>query len=87
MSVESAPDEPSGEQSHSRRLAEYLRERAEHADGDLYVKSKFIAEDIDLSPREIGARMGQLEDVAPDIAVERWAYTGATTWRVTVPDQ
>lgn len=87
MSVESAPDEPSGEQSHSRRLAEYLRERAEETDGDLYVKSKFVAEDVDLSARQIGARMGRLQEEAPDLAVEQWAYTGATTWRVTIRDR
>lgn len=36
-----------------QRLASYLREQA--ADGELYFKSKFIADDVDLSAKEIGA--------------------------------
>jgi hypothetical protein len=52
-------------------------------DGEVYIKSKFIADDVDLSPKEIGALMVKLRDSATDIEVEKWSYTSATTWRVS----
>jgi len=62
------------------RLLSYLRERA--ADGELYFKSKFIAEDVDLSSKEIGALMVKLSKRVEDLEIEKWSYTSATTWRV-----
>ncbi len=64
----------------AERLCAYLRERA--ADGELYFKSKFIADDVGLSPKEIGALIVTLQESAADLTIERWSYTGATTWRV-----
>jgi hypothetical protein len=64
-----------------RRLRTYLRQRVE--DGEVYIKSKFIADDVELSPKEIGALMVKLRDSATDIEVEKWSYTSATTWRVS----
>lgn len=65
-----------------RRVREYLLE--ETADGPEFVKSKFVAEEIDppLSSKEVGTAMGRLADEADDLEVERWSYTNATTWRV-----
>jgi len=63
------------------RLRNYLREKA--ADGEVYFKSKFIADEVGLSPKEIGALMVKLKDSATDIEIEKWSYTSATTWRVT----
>lgn len=81
------PDSGSGSGSGSglgspkaRRLAAYLREEA--GDGEAYVKAKFIADDVDLSPKEIGALMLQLQERAADLSIEKWSYTGATTWHV-----
>ncbi len=62
------------------RLRQFLSERAE--DGELYFKSKFIADEVGLSPKEIGALMVKIKDSASEIEVEKWSYTGATTWRV-----
>ncbi|MFB6107138.1 MAG: hypothetical protein ABEJ70_09220 [Halobacteriaceae archaeon] len=62
------------------RLREYLREKA--ADGEMYFKSKFIADDVGLSSKEIGALMVKLRDSASELEIEKWSYTGATTWRV-----
>ena len=67
--------------SKQERLEQYLREQLE--DGELYFKSKFIAEDVGLSPKEIGALMVKLKDSATDMNIEKWSYTSATTWRVT----
>ena len=66
--------------SKEERLKQFLLEKAE--DGELYFKSKFIADDVDLSPKEIGALMVKLRDSAGEIEIEKWSYTSATTWRI-----
>jgi hypothetical protein len=68
------------ELSKEQRLKNYLVSRAE--DGELYFKSKFIADEVGLSPKEIGALMVKLRDSATELTVEKWSYTSATTWRV-----
>ncbi|PSQ01719.1 hypothetical protein BRC94_03255 [Halobacteriales archaeon QS_5_70_17] len=67
-------------ESKEDRLRTYLREKA--ADGEVYFKGKFISEEVDLSPKEIGALMVKLSDTASDLEIEKWSYTSATTWRV-----
>jgi hypothetical protein len=37
---------------------------------------------VGLTPKEIGALMVKLRDSAAELEVEKWSYTGATTWRV-----
>ncbi|WP_259518059.1 hypothetical protein [Halanaeroarchaeum sp. HSR-CO] len=71
---------PSDPDSKEARLRRYLREKA--TDGELYFKSKFIADDVGLSPKEIGALMVKLSESTPDLEIEKWSYTSATTWRV-----
>ncbi|QPV64547.1 hypothetical protein I7X12_08020 [Halosimplex litoreum] len=71
-------DAPSKEQ----RLKAYLRQKAE--DGEMYFKSKFIADEVGLSPKEIGALMVKIRDSTTELEVEKWSYTSATTWRVEV---
>ncbi|ELY34757.1 hypothetical protein C498_04585 [Haloferax volcanii DS2] len=66
--------------SKEDRLKQYLLDRAK--DGEMYFKSKFIADDVGLSPKEIGALMVKLRDSATDLSIEKWSYTSATTWRV-----
>jgi len=78
MSVDTAPSEK------TRRVATYLRREVAETDGDLYVKSKFIAEDLDLSAKEIGSCIRQLCERDGGLAIEKWSYTGSTTWRVSV---
>ncbi|PSQ01815.1 hypothetical protein BRC92_09870 [Halobacteriales archaeon QS_4_69_31] len=74
----SADDEPTKEE----RLRSYLKQKAE--DGEMYFKSKFIADEVGLSPKEIGALMVNIRDSASELQVEKWSYTSATTWRVEV---
>ncbi|MFB6233614.1 MAG: hypothetical protein ABEH61_05085 [Haloarculaceae archaeon] len=77
----STTPQPSGdERSKEQRLRAYLSGKA--ADGERYFKSKFIADEVDLSPKEIGALMVKLKDSASDLQIEKWSYTSATTWRV-----
>ncbi len=67
-------------QTKEERLRAYLSQKA--ADGEMYFKSKFIADEVDLSPKEIGALMVKLRESATDLEIEKWSYTSATTWRV-----
>ena len=81
MSASPQPDTSTTDsESKDERLANYLRSRVE--DGELYFKSKFIAEDVSLSSKEIGALIVKLQDSVDDLSIERWSYTVATTWRV-----
>ncbi|SFR49860.1 DUF7123 family protein [Halogeometricum limi] len=66
--------------SKEERLKQYLVDRAQ--DGEMYFKSKFIADEVGLSPKEIGALMVKLRDSATELTVEKWSYTSATTWRI-----
>ena len=70
----------SDSKSKDQRLADYLRARVE--DGEMYFKSKFIADDVGLSSKEIDALIVKLQESVDDLSIERWSYTGATTWRV-----
>ena len=65
----------------AQHLASHLRERVRE-EGELYVKSRYVAEDVDLSAKEIGSYMPRV-DAETDLTVEQWAYTNGTTWRVT----
>ena len=77
----SATTEPSpDDRSKEERLKSFLKQKA--ADGEMYFKSKFIADEVGLSPKEIGALMVKLRDSASELSIEKWSYTSATTWRV-----
>lgn len=75
------PATESDAESKESRLKNYLAQKAE--DGELYFKSKFIADEVGLSSKEIGALMVKLRESAADLEIEKWSYTSATTWRVT----
>ena len=66
----------------ARLLALYLRKRVED-EGECYVKSRFIAREIDLSSKQIGSYMYQLKNSDTRLSIEKWSYTNGTTWRVT----
>ena len=77
----SATTQPSPDgRSKEERLKSFLARKA--SDGELYFKSKFIADEVGLSPKEIGALMVKLTDSAKELNIEKWSYTSATTWRV-----
>lgn len=63
-------------------LVDYLRKRV-CEDGEIYVKSRVIATEIDLSAKEIGSYMSKLDATETGLSVEAWAYTNGTTWHVT----
>jgi hypothetical protein len=74
----------SSEPTRRDRLERYLRRRV--AEGDCYFKSKFIAQDLALSPSEIGALLPEIDETTADLSVEKWGYSSATTWRVVAED-
>jgi hypothetical protein len=75
MSVPDSADVPKEEQ-----LKQFLLEQAR--DGEFYFKSKFIADDVGMTPKQIGALMAKLRDSVTELKIERWSYTGATTWHI-----
>jgi hypothetical protein len=82
MSATTQPSTTNDDETASKeeRLKAFLAQKAE--DGELYFKSKFIADEVGLSPKEIGALMVKLKDSASDLEIEKWSYTSATTWRI-----
>ncbi|MFT4946490.1 MAG: hypothetical protein ACI8TL_000726 [Natronomonas sp.] len=60
-----------------------LRYLESEVDDECYLKSRFVAREIDLSAKEIGAMMSRLQDEPVGLTVEKWSYTNGTTWRVT----
>ena len=66
------------------QLERYLRRCA--GDGDAYVKSKFIADDVDLTPSQVGLLLTRLRESESAVDIERWSYANATTWRVTAAE-
>ncbi|MCU4717630.1 DUF7123 family protein [Halapricum hydrolyticum] len=63
-----------------QRVETHLRQRI--GEEPIYVKSKFLAEELDLSAKEIGSVLGRLAESSSGLVVERWSYTNATTWRI-----
>jgi DNA-binding MarR family transcriptional regulator len=63
-----------------RRILSYLRD---HADDQTYFKSRLIAEDLDLTAKEVGANMTAICEGEFDVDVEKWGYSSGTTWMVT----
>lgn len=76
-----ALDTSSSLSEKQRRILEYLRR---NADSQMYFKSRLIAEDLDLSAKEVGANMRPLLDGEFDVDIEKWGYSSGTTWKVTV---
>ena len=63
-----------------RRILQYIREEAT---GQTYFKSRLIAEDLDMSAKEVGTNMTAIADGEFDVSVEKWGYSSGTTWMVT----
>lgn len=63
-----------------RRILDYLRE---HADEQTYFKSRLIADELDMSAKEVGTNMTAIAEGEFDVAVEKWGYSSSTTWMVT----
>jgi len=71
--------------SKEQAVAAYLRDKVQM--GECYFKSRFIADDIDLSPKEIGAMMVKIREQSENLDIEKWSYSSGTTWRVTMDQE
>ena len=52
--------------------------------GKHYFKSKYIAKDLGLSPKEVGTNLAILAEICDELEILRWSYSNSTTWRVTI---
>ncbi|MGM0591022.1 MAG: DUF7123 family protein [Halobacteriota archaeon] len=64
-----------------QRILAYLKERAST---QTYFKSRLIADDLDLTAKEVGANMRAIRNGDCDLTVEKWGYSSGTTWMVSV---
>ncbi|MDG5774868.1 hypothetical protein VB773_15410 [Haloarculaceae archaeon H-GB2-1] len=64
-----------------RRILEYLRDSV--ARGQSYFRSKNIAEHLELTSKQVGARLPKLAEESDDVEIEKWGRARSTTWRVT----
>lgn len=82
MSTPSGSDPPAGTPltETQAQICAYLRDRV---DGTIYLKSKYVAEDLDLSSKEVGTNMGILQERVRDIEIEQWGRSSSTTWKVS----
>ncbi|MFB6251171.1 MAG: hypothetical protein ABEI27_05710 [Halobellus sp.] len=62
------------------RILEYLRT---NVDERTYFKSRLIAQDLDLSAKEVGSNMRAIIEADISLTVEKWGYSSGTTWKVT----
>ncbi|ERG94514.1 hypothetical protein [Haloquadratum walsbyi] len=64
-----------------RQIVAYLRDSV--AAGERYFRAKNIADAIDLSAKQVGARLPQLAEKSDDVDIEKWGRARSTTWRIT----
>ena len=62
------------------RILNHLREAA--ADRT-YFKSRLVAEELDMTAKEVGANMRALLSADHGLDIEKWGYSSGTTWKVT----
>ncbi|MDD3977243.1 hypothetical protein L1994_05120 [Methanomicrobium antiquum] len=79
MSVE---DEMNNEYTSTQhKILFYLKSGLEK--GKRYFKSKYIAKDLGLSPKEVGTNLAILAEVCEELEISRWSYSNSTTWKVS----
>lgn len=62
------------------RILEFLRS---NVDTQTYFKSRLIADELDMSAKEVGTNMTAIERGDFEVDVEKWGYSSSTTWMVT----
>lgn len=79
--AELTEQQPTDLSEKQRRILRYLREEA---GAQTYFKSRLIADDLDMSAKEVGANMTPIREGDYGVNVEKWGYSSGTTWKVTV---
>lgn len=85
MSLPGQSHNGSSQTEKEQRLKAYLRERTRC--GDRYFKSKYIANDLGLTSKEVGALMVKLRESATTVSIEKWSQTSPATWQVRPSSQ
>lgn len=64
-----------------RRIIAHLCDRVAH--GEIYVRSRQIADAVDLTANQVGTRLSRLADKVDELEIEKWGRSRSTTWRVS----
>ena len=62
------------------RILNHLREAVGE---QMYFKSRLVAEELDMTAKEVGANMRALLSADHGLTIEKWGYSSGTTWKVT----
>ncbi|TMT87885.1 hypothetical protein E2L06_01295 [Haloterrigena sp. H1] len=62
------------------RILAYLRN---HTTDQAYFKSRCIANDLGLTPKEVGTNIPAIQQADTKLEIEKWGYSSSTTWMVT----
>ncbi len=63
-----------------RRIIRHLRTLV--TNGEVYVRSRQIADAVGLTANQVGTRLGRLANTVDDFEIEKWSRSRSTTWRV-----
>ncbi|EJG07520.1 MULTISPECIES: DUF7123 family protein [Methanofollis] len=63
------------------RIVYYLKNGIQR--GKHYFKSKYIANDLGLSSKEVGTNLAILAEICEELEITRWSYSNSTTWLVS----
>ncbi|RJT07097.1 hypothetical protein [Halococcus sp. IIIV-5B] len=68
-----------------QRIVAHLYSRL---DGKVYFKSRQIAAELGLSPKEVGANMAGIQERDEDLnlIIEKWGRSKSVTWKVTAAE-
>lgn len=68
-----------------KRLYRYLKKEVDNEKE--FFKSKYIKEDLDLSAKEIGLNIIELDKKVDDLNIEKWSNAKGNTWKVEIKDR
>ncbi len=66
-----------------RRIVSHLREKVKN--GEAYVRSKHVADAVDMTSNQVGTRLAKLTEKVDELEIEKWGRSRSTTWRVSDP--
>lgn len=82
----SATPTPAPERTLSEKQRRILRHLRSEAGSRTYFKSRLIADELDMTPKEVGTNMVAIREGDYGVDVDDWGYSSSTTWEVTVTE-
>lgn len=67
-----------------QRIVEYLQSQLKS--GKQYLRSSEIGDSLGLSPKQVGAHLGQLDDEVDTLTIDKWGRHRSTTWYISAQD-